>query len=72
MYRAFPAIAEYPEEEALQNEWKAFITSIKMEKPTPIPGDYGLHMVGIVDAAGQSSKLKREIMLKDIENPDLK
>ena len=65
------SIAEHPEEEALQNEWKAFARSITMEKPPPVSGDYGLHMVGIIDAAIQSSKMKQEIMLKDIVIPDM-
>ena len=65
------SIAEHPEEEALQNEWKAFVRSITMEKRPPVSGDYGLHIVGIIEAARQSSKMKQEIMLKDLVIPDM-
>jgi hypothetical protein len=55
----------YPEEEALDVEWKAFLKSIKENKPSPIPGQYGEQMLRIIEAAKWSSKTQKEYIVSE-------
>lgn len=56
----------YPEEEALYVEWKAFEKSITENESSPVSGEYGEHMVSVIEAAKLSSMNRQEVNLVDM------
>ena len=50
-------------EEALLNEWRAFISAIDQGTPSPVTGSYARHIMSVVFAAEESSNSKCEIAL---------
>ncbi|NQU50979.1 MAG: Gfo/Idh/MocA family oxidoreductase [Bacteroidetes bacterium] len=53
-----------PEVEALIFEWSDFIGNIMDKKPVSISGEYGRHMIEVIEAAQISSQLGKEVYLK--------
>ncbi len=47
--------------EALVNEWRAFADAIQFNKESPVSGVYARHIMAVVFAAEESSKLKQEV-----------
>ena len=54
---------EDPEEKALALEWQDFVDKIKSNEPPSITGEYGLHIMEIIEAAHKSSQLGEEVFL---------
>ena len=52
-----------PEEKALIFEWRDFAEKILHNKPPSISGEYGRHMVEIIDATHKSSQSSQEILI---------
>lgn len=50
-------------QDALVNEWRAFVTALKTNSPMPVSGDYARYIMQVMFAAEQSSKEKTEVML---------
>lgn len=59
------SVSDQTELEALVNEWKAFAKSIETNTSPRITGEYGKHMIEIIQAAKRSSMEKKEIWIKD-------
>jgi predicted dehydrogenase len=57
----------YPEEAALYGEWKAYEKSITENEYCPVSGEYGEHMVSVIEAAKLSSVNRQEVNLADIK-----
>ena len=51
------------EEGALVQEWKDFSNKLLSGEPVPISGEYGRHMIEIVEAAHKSSQSGQEILI---------
>jgi len=47
--------------EALVNEWRAFAEAIQLNKESPVSGAYARHIMAVVFAAEESSRLKQEV-----------
>ena len=47
--------------EALVNEWRAFAEAIQLDKESPVSGDYARHIMAVVFAAEESSRLRQEV-----------
>ncbi len=55
-----------PEEKALIMEWGDFANKIMDNKPPSISGEYGRHMIEIIEAAHKSSQSESEVILKKL------
>jgi predicted dehydrogenase len=46
---------------AVGREWQGFLAAIREDRPPPVEGRYGLHVVAIIDAALKSANERREV-----------
>ena len=49
--------------DALVNEWRAFGEAIQFNKESPVSGAYARHIMAVVFAAEESSKLRQEVLV---------
>ncbi len=57
------SVSEDTEQEALVNEWKAFIEALQVDSVPLITGTYGKHIMEIIFAARESSLQKKEVWI---------
>jgi predicted dehydrogenase len=47
--------------DALVNEWRAFLHSIETDTPSPVTAEFAFHIMDVIFAAEQSSRVQQEI-----------
>ena len=47
--------------ESLVNEWSAFLSAIENDTEVPVTGEFARHIMAVIFAAEESSRLKREV-----------
>ncbi|MCK4897583.1 MAG: hypothetical protein KAS38_02305, partial [Anaerolineales bacterium] len=50
-------------EEAMVEEWRAFLSAIEKGTQPKVTGDFARHIMAVIFAAEQSSKEKREVFV---------
>ncbi len=48
---------------SLVNEWCAFLSAIENDTESPITGEFARHIMAIIFAAEESSRLKRDVQI---------
>jgi predicted dehydrogenase len=51
-------------DEAVHREWLAFFAAIAGGGPSPVPADYGRHIVEVIAAARQAAEVRREVAVE--------
>jgi phthalate 4,5-cis-dihydrodiol dehydrogenase len=50
---------------ALEREWQALRAAIRQQTPVPVDGAYGRHLIACIQAALQSNRERREVMVAE-------
>jgi len=52
-------------EEAMVEEWRAFLTAIENKSQPAVTGEFARHIMAVIFAAEESSRLKREVRIEE-------